>query len=214
MPTLDEICIYHILHVSRLPSVLNDGYLGPDAQMATRCASGPTIGLSDIKQRRLNFNRLSSRPGLYVGQCVPFYFCPGSIMLYVIHRGNHEGLIYRDGQRRIVHSEARLKSTIDWVDRSALRWALRFSNAGANYFEDDCQTSDLGKVNWAAVQSRYRADPEVRGPKQAAFLPEQAFPVALVERIGVDGSETKKKLEDCYTTKPQPPVILCPGWYY
>ena len=76
--------IYHIVHVGRLPLIIADGSLWCDAEMARRNAvspgTGTTIGLSSIKQRRLTRLTLTSHPGLYVGQCVPFYLCPRSVM--------------------------------------------------------------------------------------------------------------------------------------
>jgi len=47
-----------------------------------------------------------------VGQYVPFYFCPRSVMLYVLHRGNHPSLEYRGGQTPLVHLEADLLSVV------------------------------------------------------------------------------------------------------
>lgn len=55
--------------------------------------------MSSIKKRRLESLILTSHFDLYVGQCVPFCFCPRSIMLFVIHCANHPELIYR-GPRR------------------------------------------------------------------------------------------------------------------
>ena len=84
----DEPKIYHIVHVDRLASIVADGRLRCDAEIARTGAPGTTIGMNDIKRRRLT-KTLNSHPGLYVGDCVPFYFCPRSIMLYVIYMGNH-----------------------------------------------------------------------------------------------------------------------------
>jgi hypothetical protein len=69
--------IYHILHVDRLSSVVVDGCLWSDTQIAARGRTGTTIGMSHIKQRRMTLP-IRSRPGLHVGECVPFYFCPRS----------------------------------------------------------------------------------------------------------------------------------------
>lgn len=79
--------IYHILHVDRLPSIIADNHLWCDAQVTRHSTLGTSIGMSEIKRRRLEVLSLKSYSDLYVGQCVPFYFCPRSIMLYVIHRG-------------------------------------------------------------------------------------------------------------------------------
>lgn len=74
-----------------------------DAKIIAQNAIGTTIGMNTIKQRRLTELTLSSYPDLFVGQCVPFYFCPRSIMLYVIHRADSEELAYKGGQEPIIH---------------------------------------------------------------------------------------------------------------
>ena len=84
--------VYHIVHVDRLASIITDGCLHSDAQMVQRPGTGTTIGMSRIKQRRLTELSLTSMPGLLVGGCVPFYFCPRSVMLFLLHRGNHPDL--------------------------------------------------------------------------------------------------------------------------
>ena len=91
MPVPANPKIFHICHVDRLRSIIVEGGLLCDAEIAERPPLGTTIGMTSIKQRRLCLP-LYSRPGLHVGNCVPFYFCPRSIMLYVIHRANHESL--------------------------------------------------------------------------------------------------------------------------
>jgi hypothetical protein len=62
--------------------------------------------MSSIKWRRLEELTLkNSHPDLLVGECVPFYFCPRSVMFYLIHMRSHE-LPYKGGQGPIVHLEA------------------------------------------------------------------------------------------------------------
>src|SRR5688572_21238971 len=113
MPAPSNPSVYHIIHVDRLPSVIADGHLWSDAVMATRPDAGTTIGMSDIKARRMR-SELASHPGLRVGQCVPFYFCPRSVMLFLLARGNHPDLTYQGGQDPILHLEADLRATVDW----------------------------------------------------------------------------------------------------
>ena len=136
MPVPAEPKIYHIVHVDRLPSIIADGCLWCDAEILRRSLPGATIGIHSIKQRRLT-NRLDSRPGLCVGECVPFYFSPRSVMLYVIFQGNNPELSYRGGQDPIVHLEADLRQAVAWADGDGRRWAFTFSNAGAHYFRID-----------------------------------------------------------------------------
>jgi len=89
--------IYHIIHIDKLPSILNSGGLLSDAQILAQNLGGTTIGMSSIKQRRLTELTFTTYPDLYVGECVPFYFCPRSVMLYMIYMGNME-LDYQGGQ--------------------------------------------------------------------------------------------------------------------
>ena len=173
--------IYHIVHVDRLPSIIADGALLSDAALQENPRPGTTIGMSEIKQRRLE-SQLSSRPGLCVGECVPFYFCPRSVMLYLVYRGNRPGLEYLGGQDQIVHLEADLHEAVAWAEKHRQRWAFTLSNAGAHYFKDRCDLSQLGEIDWNAVQSRqWQGQSE---GKQAEFLMEQSFPWSLVRRIG------------------------------
>jgi len=99
--------------------------------------------MNSIKQRRLNELTLDSHPGLYVGSCVPFYFCPRSIMLYLLYQANHLELSYRGGQGPIVHLEFDLYAAVAWADANRRRWAFTLSNTGSRFFEDRRELSQL-----------------------------------------------------------------------
>ena len=176
------IKIYHIVHISKLPSIIDDGFLYSDAEMRNRKQTGATIGMERIKNRRLSL-ALSSHPGLYVGECVPFYFCPRSIMLYLMHMSNSPDITYRGGQEPIIHLVADFHKTVEWANDNNLRWAFTTSNAGAYYFDDYSDLSDLTKIDWQAIQTENWR--EVREKKQAEFLIEHRFPWELVEEVGV-----------------------------
>lgn len=77
--------IFHITHVDNLPQILSDGALLPDAVLIARRANVAGIGMASIKQRRLTLPVLC-HPDDRVGNCVPFYFCPRSIMLFLMVR--------------------------------------------------------------------------------------------------------------------------------
>lgn len=111
-------CVYHITHVSNLAGIMAVGGLVSDAAMVL--AGGPiaSVGMSNIKQRRLSLP-VTCHPGLMVGDCVPFYFCPRSIMLYVIHCANHPDLTYRGGQDPIVHLEVDLHAAVQGRTRNS-----------------------------------------------------------------------------------------------
>jgi hypothetical protein len=211
--------IYHIVHVDRLPSIVADGLLWSDAALASLQRPGTTIGMSGIKTRRLNELQLSSHPGLFVGQCVPFYFCPRSIMLYLIHRANHNELSYRDGQGPIVHLEADLHEALGWAAHEGRRWAFTLSNAGAYYFEDRCDVNQLDQINWDAVAtnrwSGVGISRQVKEGKQAEFLYERCFPWHLIKRIGVHSQSVAQRVADATReASHRPPIEIRPDWYY
>jgi hypothetical protein len=211
--------IYHIVHVDRLPSIIADDWLWCDAEIARRSLSGTSIGMDQIKLRRLNELTLTSHPDLHVGDCVPFYFCPRSIMLFVIHKGNDPELIYREGQGPIVHLEADLQQTIAWAEKHGQRWAFTLSNAGARYFEDRCDVGRLSDIDWAAVQDNgwgfQGASQSVKEGKQAEFLIEAEFPWTLVSRIGVLSQQIHDQVgRILQAASHRPPVEIRSKWYY
>lgn len=206
--------IYHIVHVDRLASIVRGGGLFCDAIMMQQQNAGTMIGISDIKQRRLQ-SPLMSRPGIRVGDCVPFYFCPRSIMLYIIHRANHQNLAYRGGQGPIIHLEADLQAALDWATAQSTRWAFTLSNAGSTYFEDRADRARLNEVNWPAVMTTDWRDPAVKEGKQAEFLIEAQFPWSLVERIGVYSSGIAHQVASVLPNPGhRPRVEILTNWYY
>jgi hypothetical protein len=138
--------IYHILHIDRLPNIIACKALYSDSIIAQKDPVGTNIGMGKIKARRLELP-LASHPGLYVGDCVPFYFCPRSVMLYMFYMNNHHEIEYRGGQGPIIHPEADLYRVIDWAEVYHLRWAFTLSNAGARYFEDRVKKIQLNELN-------------------------------------------------------------------
>jgi hypothetical protein len=211
--------IYHIVHVDRLPSIVADQHLWCDAEIVRRSPSGTTIGMNNIKQRRLNELCLASHPELHVGDCVPFYFCPRSIMLYLINQANHADLQYRGGQNPIIHLEADLHASVTWAQSNNRRWAFTLSNAGARFFEDRNNLSQLGEINWDAVQAnRWSGDgipSSVSEGKQAEFLMEYCFPWHLVERIGVNSQLVHGQVVSALPTDGhRPQVEITQAWYY
>jgi hypothetical protein len=169
--------------------------------------------MNAIKGRRLTELTLASHPGLFVGECVPFYFCPRSIMLYLIYQGNHPDLAYRGGQGPIIHLEADLKRTVDWAEAQGLRWAFALGNAGSRYFEDRSNLNQLGEIDWNAVAARSWSD--CKEGKQAEFLIERQFPWELVSRIGVLTRATYDEVLKVQKGVVHKPVVeMKAGWYY
>jgi hypothetical protein len=205
--------LYHIVHVDRLPSIVADQHLWCDAEIARRAPVGTTIGMGSIKRRRLEELMLTSHPGLHVGDCVPFYFCPRSVMLYLIYRANHEDLAYRGGQGPILHLEADLQAAVNWALETDRRWAFTLSNAGSYYFEDRCDLGRLHEVDWDAVQATNWQ--RCKEEKQAEFLMEHCFPWHLVERVVACSRPVAVQASQALPANGhRPPVEVRPDWYY
>lgn len=214
----DNPKIYHILHVDRLGSVIADGCLFSDAQMSIRAGAGTTIGMNNIKAQRLRLP-VTCHPGTYVGDYVPFYFCPRSVMLYLIWRANHEALAYKGGQGPIVTLEADLHEAVAHAVASGQRWAFTLANAAASYVSFRKSLSQLGQVRWDYVaQSKWSGagiSSDVKEGKQAEFLMHGSFPWSLVRRIGVRTNQVQaavaKHLE---IAAHKPGVQVRLDWYY
>lgn len=213
--------VYHITHVDNLPAIIASGGLISDAAIIARGGPAATIGMGTIKQRRLSLP-VSCHPGLNVGDCVPFYFCPRSIMLYVIHCANNPGLAYRGGQGPIVHLEADLPSVVAWANQQARRWAFSLSNAGGSYTQFRNSLNDLHHVDWDAVASNSfsagsytPSGNQVKEGKQAEFLVHNDFPWTLVQRIGVASQAIALQAQAAIANAAHKPQIsVLSSWYF
>lgn len=207
--------IYHITHVDNLVQIVADGGLLSDAVMAQRGGPAAAIGMTDIKRRRLEELRVKCFPGDFVGEYVPFYFCPRSIMLYLLYMGNHPELTYRGGQGPIVHLGADLMESVAWADALPRRWAFTLSNAGANYTEFRNSLDHLDDVDWDAVANTDFRTREVKEGKQAEFLMYESFPWGLVSSIGVHSDAVAQQVTGILGGAVHvPPVAVRRDWYY
>lgn len=206
--------LYHITHVDNLASIVASGELRSDAEMAARGGPESTIGMSTIKTRRLKLP-VGSHPGLFVGDCVPFYFCPRSIMLFVIHCANHPELIYRGGQDPIVHLELDLAEVVAWAQHAGRPWAFSLANAGARYASFRASLSSLGDLDWEAIAAQDFRDPAVKEGKQAEFLVHRAVPWSLVRTVGVQSPRILTQASAAAAGAAHHPALaIRREWYY
>ena len=215
MPRPTRPKVYHITHAANLAAIATEGVLVSDAEMIRRGGPSQTIGMSSIKRRRVEVLNVSCHPRTKVGDYVPFYFCPRSVMLYVIYRANDRELTYRGGQDPIVHLEADLEDVVAWAEEDEKRWAFSLSNAGASYTEFRCRFDQLDEVHWNAVEATDFRPADIMEGKQAEFLLHETFPFHMVERIGVRTMTTQRAVTAALASGAHTPRIdLCPEWYY
>ena len=208
-----DIDLYHIVHVDKLHSILGMGGLLCDMEVHNQDFQGTTIGMDKIKKRRMVELNLRSYPDLFVGNCVPFYFCPRSVMLYIFSKKNHPEISYLEGQEPIVHLVFRMMDVITWAEQQGNRWVFTDSNAGSYYFEDYSSLSNLDQLNWNAINTDYWSN--CKEQKQAEFLVEKFVPWQLVKGIGVYSLDYFDKVHDIIDSRTFiPPIAVKREWYY
>ena len=211
----DNPKIYHITHVNNLARIAEAGVLWSDAKRVELGLDCQVVGMSTIKRRRLVELEVNCHPGTKVGEYVPFYFCPRSIMLYILHMANHPELTYTGGQRPIVHMEADLRKTVAWAKAHQRRWTFSDCNAGARYANFWANLGDLDKIDWAAMEAADFRDIKVKEGKQAEFLVHESFPWELVERIGVMDRAIAAQVNNTLREMIHKPVAdVQRTWYY
>lgn len=200
--------------MENLPKIA-DNVLWSDAERIRQKLDCTIVGMSEIKRRRLCELEVECHPSTMVGEYVPFYFCPRSVMLYLLHKGNHVDLKYTGGQRPIVHLEADLRHAVDWADSAGRSWAISKGNAGTPYRQFVKDMSELDTLDWAAIAARIWNDPIVRERKQAEFLVYGSFPWRLIERIGVIDKQIQESVAKVLPDATHmPDVVVAPNWYY
>lgn len=210
----DRPQLYHITHIDNLPSILQDGGLRSDAAMLARGGPAAVIGMGSIKSRRLRLP-VKCFPGDRVGDYVPFYFCPRSVMLYLLHRGNHPELNYQGGQAPILHLAADMYEVVDWANEEGRRWAFSLSNAGAVYTEFRNRLDQLDQVNWTAVAATDFRQPQIKEGKQAEFLVRDFLPWRVIRRIGVYSRSVNEQVATILGAGTGRPLVeIRREWYY
>jgi hypothetical protein len=207
--------IYHITHIRNLDGILEDNVLWSDAKRLELGLECEIVGMSEIKRRRLEELEVKCHSGTMVGEYVPFYFCPRSVMLYILHMGNHPDIHYREGQGPIIHLQADLKAAVKWATDNRIRWAFSDINAGtyaAQFYDDLGQLDDV--IDWAAVEAVNWRDTAIQEYKQAEFLTYESFPWELVERIGVCNNDVRRQVIEKLGNRGFPEVGIERDWYY
>jgi hypothetical protein len=146
-------------------------------------------------------------PGTRVGEYVPFYFCVRSIMLYLLHHGNHPELSYKGGQKPIVHLEIDLHAAVAWAEKHARRWSFSKGNAGTRYTPFYNSLEQLSVLDWSAIAATDWRDLFIKDRKQAEFLVEKSVPWELVERIGVIDEDMRNKVGDVQRLAAHKPTV-------
>jgi hypothetical protein len=201
----DQVLIYHITDMANLPAILAEGVLYADAVMMKR--NPELIGYDHIKRRRLKDIPVPCCKCRYVGEFVPFYFCPRSPMLFTINRGNTgrpSGC-----QKTILH----LVSTMAAGITTGKDWAVSSGNAGAFHTTFAANLEALGTLDWEAIRATQWQGKQHQ--KQAEFLVADTFPWVAIQGIGCQNPATADNVREMLAgVAHQPSVDVKTNWYY
>lgn len=204
---LKKTYLYHITDLSNLPSILASGGLLSDCALAG--VAHQVIGYSNIKHRRMTEYRVPCCGNRFVGEFVPFYFCPRSPMLYTVNLGNTERP--RGCQTSIVH----LVTTVAAAVSQGRPFAVSDGNAGAKlvtFRGDLASIDDPSHLRWPDITAR-----QWQGKmhfKQAEFLVADRFDWGGIVYIGCHNTSAADQVKKLLPSKGGPKVGVQLNWYY
>jgi hypothetical protein len=202
--------IFRITHIDNVPWILDHGL---------RCKSSKIqdpkfvpIGLADLIRKRAS-RPVEIKPGGLLGDYVPFYFTPWSIMMYNISTG------YGDVKKQPNEKIVVMVSSVHRLIKMHLQ--VLFTSAHAymqesEYFDD---VNKLNRIDWALLQSRdFKKDPEDPGKQgryQAEALVHRHVPIDALLGIGCYDLKAKAKLDaEINRRHLSLAVKTVAGWYF
>lgn len=211
----DNPKIFHIVHIDHLGSIVRDGALFSYAIMSQRSDNpGTNIGMGHIKERRMLKSVGDSAAGT-VGEYVPFYFCPRSVMLYIMYKGDHPDITYRGGQAPVIHLVSDMDQATSWAAAQGRSWAFTNANASTGYVQFFHGKHQLNELRWDLIKLRDFRPQQVSEAKHSEFLVKDSFAWELITGIVVYNEATKRLVEEAIKDAKHKPIVkVCEQWYY
>lgn len=210
----DNPSAYHITHEDNLAGLFDKGFLYCDSFVRQHNITHIPIGYKHTKQNRLEM-LIPIASNLCTGDCVPLYYCPRSVMLYVIYRNDSEDLATHCGEDPVIHLRFNVRKVWQWAQMQNLRFITN-ANAAAQHAEVFADVRALGLLNWEAISSRYWSEESIKTDKAAELLIENRLSLELLEEIGVKNETHQAVVNDILSKYPQyraVPVNVR-DWYY
>ncbi len=200
-----ETPIYHITDIANLRGIVARKGLRSDVAMAK--SNPEVIGYDHIKKRRATEIRVDCCENRFVGEFVPFYYCPRSPMLYTINLGNTGRPA--GCQKSIVH----LVSTVGAALARAADWAISDGNAGAYHSLFYKDLKELAELDWQAIRATSWQGRTHQ--KMAEFLVADFFPWNAFDKIGCCNPETARQVREILDGAGHIPAVSVEhSWYY
>lgn len=206
----EKALIWRILHRTNLPWVLQNGVHCGNSLV--RSPQWVSIGNAELIDKRA-VRPVPVPPGGALGDYVPFYFTPFSVMLRNIHTG-------WNGIKQVPNADILiLVSSLRRVSELGLPFLFTDSHAysGLASFYDDL--AQLDQIDWALLQRRdFKRDSEDPGKLeryQAEALVHQHVPLAALLGIvcytDIVRAEIESKMQDLDVALS---VHTRPNWYF
>ncbi len=202
--------IFRITHIDNVPWILDHGI---------HCGNSDTqdphfvpIGSPELIQKRAS-HPVPIDPGGTLGDYVPFYFTPWSIMLFNIKTG-HNNVIKQPNGKIVI-----LVSSLPRLQEVDARFV--FTNGHAylketDYFDDPAA---LDRIDWKLIQAkdfkRDNDDPGKLGRYQAEALVHGHVPISGLLGIACYDSAARQEIEHAAKARTLPiKVETLPSWYF
>lgn len=205
--------VYRITHIDNLSLLLEQGGLWCGNEMAARGLNYKTIGNTDLTASR-STRSVPCDPGGNLNDYVPFYFCPRSVMLYLI--SERHPTTYGGGQEPIIH----LVSAVSTVTKAGIPFVFTDRHAYVSTCEFYNDPSQMDRaLDWKTLRSREwkstKDDPDRKERKMAEFLVHRFIPWRHILGIGVLSQSYKEDVERILQEHgDETPVAIKQGWYY
>lgn len=216
--------IFHITDIGNLPAILKCGHLLSCNTLKNSGIKYMDIANNDIQSKRAT-KTVPINPGGRLHDYVPFYFAPRSPML----RSNHIGNISNaKPQRQIIH----LVSAAQHVEENGLNFVFYNAHAIMIHAQPFNDLTNLNQIDWEIFfeppllgkYAKYWNDryddthpkwTKRQSIRMSEFLVHHAFPINLIERIGVyDPAARSQTMDILAKSGVNINVEIKPEWYY
>lgn len=204
--------LYHLTSLDNLRGILDRRGLWCKNELAVQSQDHRSVAFDHIQDRRARCF-VPCGPGGPLPDYVPFYFCPRSPMLLVLHRGGVPG--FTGSQRELVHLGLRLEALVS----ESLPFVFTDGHAAMAVTTFYTDLEHLGRLDWKVIAAsswaNTPADPDRKRRKQAELLVHRFVPWQLVELIGVADQEIARRTADLLSgARPTPSIEVRSHWYY
>jgi hypothetical protein len=209
--TPEKALIFRLYHRDNLDWTLRNGLYCRNSDRQD--SNFRPIGNMDLIRMRKHW-QVRHELGGVLGDYVPFYFTPRSIMLYQIHTG-FNGIEQLPNDELVI-----LVSSLTVLQKQGIRFLYTthhasFMQAGFHNSLDELET----RIDWPLLRSgNFKHDPEDPGKKeryQAEALVHEHLPIEYVQGIGCCSDQVQQEIQSAVDAAGVDiKVVTRTGWFF